>query len=114
MLSSYALSYIVCTRSSPVFIYLSLAGHFVSELRVLVHEVYGEGVVVLPPEDVGATGLPEEGVAGGHPDAVPEFHQVQPAPLGYQHRLRHGTHLSNQTFWNCLLSYFYPLLYSFI
>ena len=33
------------------------------------------------PEHIWSAGLPEEGVARRHPDAVPELNQVQPRPL---------------------------------
>ena len=73
--------------------HLSLSGHLVAQLGVLVHQIDGEGVMVLATEDVGPTGLPEEGVASGHADRVPELHQVETTALGDQHRLCHGAHL---------------------
>ena len=61
---------------------LSISGHFVSQLGVLAHEVDWEGVVVLSPEHVWAARLPEERVAGRHPDGVPEVNNVNPTALG--------------------------------
>ena len=62
--------------------YLSISGHFISKLCVLAHQVNGEGVMVLPPEHVGSARLPQEGVASGHADGVPEVHYVNTTPLG--------------------------------
>ena len=61
---------------------LGSSGHLVAELVVLAHEVDGEGVVVLAPEHVGPASLPEERVAGRHPDRVPEVHNVNTTALG--------------------------------
>ena len=62
---------------------LRISGHFISKLSIFAHEVDGEGVMVLPPEHVGSTRLPQEGVARGHADGVPEIHYVNTTPLGW-------------------------------
>ena len=62
--------------------HLSIPSHLIAQLCVFAHEVDGEGVVVLAPEHVGATRLPEKRVASRHPDRVPEVNNVNTTALG--------------------------------
>ena len=72
-----------------IFPYLCLLGHIVAQLDVLDLQIESEGVVVVAVEDAGPGGLPQEAVAGGGADGVPERGQVQAVALGFQEKLSH-------------------------